>query len=112
MNSLNDPPIAELLARLHREADEQRDQIRTQLSASDDQPRGPASLDGGPAAYLDVLHLLEPRLRLGAVVIADNIDGLDDDPHPYAAWVRDPANGFASSSIALKGGTEYSVRTG
>ena len=224
MNSLNDPPVAELLAHLHREADGQRDQIRAQLSASDDRPRGstfhwehlkdfylPVTpqqgvflyqtvratgarrvvefgtsfgistiylaaglrdqiedgridegivigseiieekaeaakanlataglaeyvdirtgdarttlidpgghvdlvlLDGGPAAYLDVLRLLEPRLRPSAVVIADNIDGGSDDPHPYATWVRDPANGFVSSSITLKGGTEYSVWTG
>lgn len=63
-------------------------------------------LDGGPALYIEVLQLLVPDLRPGALVIADNID---DDLHPYATWVRDPANGFVSSSITLKGGTEYSV---
>ena len=66
-------------------------------------------LDGGPALYTDILQLLLPRLRSGALVIADNID---DDLHPYATWVRDPANGFVSSSITLKGGTEYSVWVG
>ena len=66
-------------------------------------------LDGGPARYTEILQLLVPHLRLGAVVIADNIEDDPDDPHPYARWVRDPANGFVSSSITLKGGTEYSV---
>ena len=66
-------------------------------------------LDGGPALYTDILQLLLPRLRSGALVIADNID---DDLHPYATWVRDPANGFVSSSITLKGGKEYSVWVG
>lgn len=63
-------------------------------------------LDGGPAMYVEVLQLLVPHLRPGALVIADNID---DDLHPYASWIRDPANGFVSSSITLKGGTEYSI---
>ena len=63
-------------------------------------------LDGGPALYIEILQLLVPHLRPGALVIADNID---DNLHPYATWVRDPANGFVSSSITLKGGTEYSV---
>ncbi len=63
-------------------------------------------LDGGPALYTEVLQMLVPHLRPGALVIADNID---DDLHPYATWVREPANGFVSSSITLKGGTEYSI---
>jgi predicted O-methyltransferase YrrM len=63
-------------------------------------------LDGGPALYIEVLQMLVPHLRPGALVIADNID---DNLHPYATWVRNPANGLVSSSITLKGGTEYSV---
>jgi predicted O-methyltransferase YrrM len=63
-------------------------------------------LDRGPALYIEVLQMLVPHLRPGALVIADNID---DNLHPYATWVRNPANGFVSSSITLKGGTEYSV---
>ena len=66
-------------------------------------------LDGGPALYTEILQLLVPHLRPGALVIADN---MDDDLHPYATWVRDPANGFVSTSITLKGGTEYSVWAG
>jgi predicted O-methyltransferase YrrM len=66
-------------------------------------------LDGGSALYTEILQLLLPRLRPGALVIADN---MDDDLHPYAMWVRDPANGFVSTSITLKGGTEYSVWVG
>ncbi len=75
-------------------------------------PGGPVDLvllDGGPAMYTEILQLLVPRLRPGALVIADN---MDDEHHPYAKLVRDPANGFISSSITLKGGTEYSVWVG
>lgn len=69
-------------------------------------------LDGGPGLYTEILQGLVPHLRVGAVVIADNIDGSADDLHPYASWVQDPASGFVSSSITLKGGTEYSVWIG
>jgi predicted O-methyltransferase YrrM len=75
-------------------------------------PGGPIDivlLDGGPALYAEILHMLVPNLRPGALVIADNVD---DEDHPYPTWVRDPAHGFVSSSITLKGGTEYSIWTG
>ncbi len=78
-------------------------------------PGGPVDLlllDGGPGLYLDILQLLIPCLRVGSVVVADNIEDSEDEPHPYARWVRDPANGFVSNSITLKGGTEYSVWVG
>jgi len=79
------------------------------------EPGGPVDvvlLDGGPALYLEILELLIPSLRVGAVVIADNIAGADAEPHSYARWIQDPANGFVSNSIALKGGTEYSIWVG
>ncbi|MCZ6860634.1 MAG: class I SAM-dependent methyltransferase [Alphaproteobacteria bacterium] len=69
-------------------------------------------LDGGSGMYLDIVQLLQPHLRLGAVVLADNIEAGAEDEQPYAKWVRDPANGFVSSSIEMKGGTEYSVWVG
>ncbi len=69
-------------------------------------------LDGGPAMYVDIVQLLQPYLRDGAVVLADNVEAGAEDEQPYAKWVRDPANGFVSSSIVMKGGTEYSVWVG
>ena len=69
-------------------------------------------LDGGSAMYAEIIQLLQPHLRLGAVVLADNIEAGAEDEQPYAKWVRNPANGFVSSSIEMKGGTEYSVWVG
>ncbi|TDI57439.1 MAG: methyltransferase [Acidobacteria bacterium] len=66
-------------------------------------------LDGGPGMYLEIVELLVPHLRDGAVVVADNIESGGEDEQPYAKWIRDPAHGFVSSSIVMKGGTEYSV---
>ena len=60
--------------------------------------------------YVEIVQLLLPHLRDGAVVLADNIS--PEDEGPYSNWVRDPANGFVSSSIMMKQGTEYSVWLG
>jgi predicted O-methyltransferase YrrM len=59
-----------------------------------------------PTLALSVLQLVAPQLRPGALVLNDN--GEDD----YLAYVRDPANGFISMSLPLKGGMELSVRVG
>ena len=69
-------------------------------------------LDGGPTMYAEIVQLLQPHLRAGAVVLADNIEAGAEDEQPYAKWVRDPAHGFVSSTIVMKGGTEYSVWVG
>jgi predicted O-methyltransferase YrrM len=66
--------------------------------------------DGFPDAALDVLRLVAPRLRTGAVVITDNVGVMRGDYADYVSWVRDPANGFVSVRVPYKGGTEVSVR--
>lgn len=53
-------------------------------------------LDGAKALYPEVLALVQPRLRIGAFVIADNADYSPD----YLAFVRDPANGYLSVPFA------------
>jgi predicted O-methyltransferase YrrM len=74
---------------------------------------GPVDLmlnDGFPDAALDVLRLVAPHLRTGAVVITDNVGVMRGDYADYVAWVRDPAHGFVSVRLPYKGGTELSVR--
>jgi predicted O-methyltransferase YrrM len=76
---------------------------------------GPVDLllnDGFPEAALDVLKLVAPALRPGAVVITDNVGVMRGDYAGYVAWVRDPANGFVSVRVPFRAGTEMSVRTG
>ena len=67
--------------------------------------------DGFPAAALDVLRLVTPALRPGAVVITDNVGAMRADYAEYLAWLRDPANGFVSVELPFRAGTEMSVRT-
>jgi predicted O-methyltransferase YrrM len=72
-------------------------------------------LDGWKDLYLPVLDILKPKLRKGSVVVADNIR------HPffvrkamarYVAYMRDPANGFQSTTLPIGAGIEYSVFEG
>jgi predicted O-methyltransferase YrrM len=76
-------------------------------------PGGPVDLvllDGRTDYNLPILRLLEPWLRPGAVVIADNVFRFATDMAPYLAYVQDPANGYRTTTLALKSGTEFTVR--
>ncbi|MBO0713213.1 MAG: class I SAM-dependent methyltransferase [Acidimicrobiales bacterium] len=59
---------------------------------------------GVPSLARSIIELVTPQLRPRAIVMNDN--GEDD----YLDYVRDPANGFLTLSLPLKGGTELSVR--
>jgi predicted O-methyltransferase YrrM len=66
-------------------------------------------IDGWPSherrsLAMQVMELIAPQIRRGGFVMNDN--GEED----YLAYVRDPANGFLSMSLPLKGSTELSVK--
>ena len=63
-------------------------------------------LDGHKALYLDILSLVEGRLRPGALVVADNADFNPD----YVARMRSPANGYLSTPFGSD--VELSLRIG
>ncbi|GAA0362258.1 class I SAM-dependent methyltransferase [Actinoallomurus spadix] len=65
-------------------------------------------LDGWKDLCLPVLRLLEPRLRPGTLVVADDITM--SDLRPYLDYVRDPANGYQSVSFPIEDGMEISCR--
>jgi predicted O-methyltransferase YrrM len=68
--------------------------------------------DGFPMLALEIVKLVAPRLRPGAVVLTDNVGTFRANYAAYVAYVRDPANGFRSTALPFKSGTEYSVWTG
>jgi predicted O-methyltransferase YrrM len=61
-------------------------------------------LDGAKALYPKVLLLVEPRLRAGALVIADDADHSPE----YLALVRSPAGGYLS--VPFAGDVELSMK--
>jgi len=63
-------------------------------------------LDGSKALYLDILGLVEGRLRPGALIVADNADHSPD----YLARVRSPASGYMSTPFGED--VELSMRIG
>jgi predicted O-methyltransferase YrrM len=67
-------------------------------------------LDGWKPMYPDVLKLLMPSLRQGAVVLADDVTLFPDDVASYLDFVRDAANGFVTATLPLGDGIEYSMK--
>jgi predicted O-methyltransferase YrrM len=63
-------------------------------------------LDGAKPLYPKVLSLIEKRLRVGALIVADNADWCPD----YLARVRSPAEGYLSVPFAAD--VELSMRVG
>lgn len=61
-------------------------------------------LDGAKSLYGDVLDLLESRLRVGALIVADNADYCPE----YMARVRSAASGYLS--VPFADDVELSVR--
>jgi predicted O-methyltransferase YrrM len=56
-------------------------------------------IDGAFSLYLPVLKLLEQRFTPGAAILGENAFAPD-----YLAYVRDPANGYLSRSLATDEG--------
>jgi len=67
-------------------------------------------LDGWKPMYLDLLRVIMPQLRPGAVVLADDVTLFPDDVARYLDFVRDPANVFVTVTLPLGDGIEYSVK--
>lgn len=83
-----------------------------QTLAHDEGPIDLVLLDGWKDLYLPVLKLLKPKLRPGSVVMADNIHTFRKDLAPYVAHMRDPVNGFRTTTLPMGSGVEYSVFVG
>lgn len=67
-------------------------------------------LDGWKDLYLPVLKMMEPKLRPGAVVLADNIKTFRKSLAPYVDYMQNGRNGFRSVTLPLADGFEYSVK--
>ncbi|XXY44957.1 hypothetical protein WME91_33655 [Sorangium sp. So ce269] len=67
-------------------------------------------LDGAFTLYLDVLKLLEPHLKPGAVIIGENAF---EQASGYIDYVRNPQNGYLSQSLPFETGrgNELTIKT-
>ncbi|MBW2366745.1 MAG: class I SAM-dependent methyltransferase [Deltaproteobacteria bacterium] len=69
-------------------------------------------LDGWKDLYLPVIKLLQPRLKTGSVILADNIFTFRKGLRPYVEYMQSGENRFISTTIPLGEGFEYSVYIG
>ena len=69
-------------------------------------------LDGWKDLYIPVLELVTPRLRPGSVVLADNIFTFRKSLRPYVESMQSGERGFASTTLHIADGFEYSVYLG
>ncbi|MEQ1755851.1 MAG: class I SAM-dependent methyltransferase [Micropepsaceae bacterium] len=67
-------------------------------------------LDGWKDIYLPMIKMLAPKMRAGAVVLADNIFTFKTALRPYVSHMQNRENGFESVTLPLGHGMEYSVR--
>jgi predicted O-methyltransferase YrrM len=58
----------------------------------------------GPSLAREVIEIVAPQLRIGGYVMNDNAEP------DFLDFIRDPANGFVSMSLPLKGGTELALK--
>ncbi|WP_437322077.1 O-methyltransferase [Sorangium sp. So ce385] len=67
-------------------------------------------LDGAFTLYLDLLKLLEPHLKPGAVIIGENAF---EQASGYIDYVRNPQNGYLSQSLPFEAGrgNELTIKT-
>ena len=69
-------------------------------------------LDGWKDLYMPILKMLTPRLRMGAIVLADNIHTFKKALKPYVEYMQSGKNEFESMTLPMGDGLEYSVHVG
>lgn len=69
-------------------------------------------LDGWPDMVFTIFKLIEPNLKKGAVIAVDDVDGFKPSMQDYLDYVRNPVNGYISTTIHPKKGMEFTVKVG
>lgn len=67
-------------------------------------------VDGWADLALDILKLVDPSIRKGGIVVSDNVGIFKQDLRIYVGYLQDPKNGYCSTTLNLKGGTEFAVK--
>ena len=67
-------------------------------------------LDGWKDLYLPVLRVIEPKLREGAPIVADNLNVAAKELKPFTEYVNDAKNGYLSLELPIGDRLELSLR--
>jgi hypothetical protein len=58
---------------------------------------------------LPTLKLVQPKMRYGAVIIADNTTGAAKQYKELLDYLRDPNSGFVNGTLPYHRGLEFSI---
>lgn len=67
-------------------------------------------LDGWPDLVYPVFKLIEPQLKKGAVIAVDDVKEYKPSMQDYLDYVRNPENGYISTTIYPNKGTEFTIK--
>ncbi|MFT4095199.1 MAG: class I SAM-dependent methyltransferase [Niabella sp.] len=67
-------------------------------------------LDGWPDLVYPVFKLIEAKLKKGAVIVVDDVEGLKPSMQNYLNYVRNPENGYLSTTIKPNKGMEFTIK--
>ena len=69
-------------------------------------------LDGWKDIYVLMLKMMQPKLRTGSLVLADNMHTFQDQLDSYLEYVSKPEGPYASVILPFESGLGYSLYTG
>src|SRR5437588_424873 len=97
---------------MYTETKNQMSKLRERHSDFDRPMSAQERADAMSEFYIPVTELLEPRLKTGALIVADNASAADI--RPYLDRVRDPDSGYVSFNFLVResDSMEISCRTG
>lgn len=67
-------------------------------------------LDGWPDLVFPIFKIIEPKLKKGTVIAVDDVEGFRPSMQVYLDYVRNPENGYISTTIKPKKGMEFTVK--
>lgn len=68
-------------------------------------------LDGFPNMVLEIFKLIEPKLKKGAVILVDDVEGFQPAMQDYLDYVRNPTNGYLSATIKPRKSLIFTIKT-
>ncbi|GET45037.1 O-methyltransferase [Capnocytophaga felis] len=66
-------------------------------------------LDGWPNLVFPIFKLIQNQLKKGAVIAVDDVQGFAPSMQDYLDFVRNPSNGFLSTTVYPKKAMEFSI---
>ncbi len=67
-------------------------------------------LDGWPDLVFPIFKLIEPKLKKGAIIAVDDVEGFKPSMQDYLDYVRNTENGYISMTIKPNKGMEFTIK--